>query len=127
MNFEYVLDTFAWVEYFQASKKGEIVKNIIENNKIATPIIVFAELADSYFRAGEELGDRHNFILSKSTIINLNPEICIKGAKIKSEMRKTEKDFGLIDGIIYAIAKDLKAILVTGDPHFKNAKDVMLL
>jgi|SRR3989344_6488064 len=127
MKFDYVLDTFAWIEYFQASKKGEIVKNLIENNKIATPIIIFAELADAYLRIGEELGERQNFIISKATIINLTTQACIEGAKIKIEMRKTEKDFGLIDGIIYAIAKDLKAKLVTGDSHFKNAKDVVML
>lgn len=127
MKFDYVLDTYAWVEYFQASKKGEIVKELIENHKIATPIIVFAELADSYFRAGEELGERHNFIIANSTIINLTTEICIEGAKTKNGMRKIEKDFGLIDGIMYATAKELKAKLVTGDPHFKNVKDVVLL
>lgn len=127
MKFDYVLDTFAWVEYFQASKKGEKVKEIIENKKIATPIIVIAELADSYLRIGEELGERYNFIISNSTIINLTSELCIEGARIKNNMRKTEKDFGLIDGIIYAISNKLKAGLVTGDSHLKNVKNVIFL
>lgn len=127
MKFDYVLDTFAWIEYFQASKKGEIIKGILEKNKVATPIIVFAELADSYFRIGEELGERYEFIISKSTIINLTSQICISGAKIKNEMRKVEKDFGLIDGIMYAIAKELNAKLVTGDSHFRSVNDVLML
>ncbi len=128
MKFEYILDTFAWVEYFQGTKKGEIVKNLIEAHKTATPIIVLAELADSYLRMGENIENRENFILSNSTIINLTPGICKEAAKIKLEMRKAkEKDFGLIDAIIYAVSRDLKAKLVTGDPHFKNIKDVMFL
>ena len=127
MKFDYVFDTFAWIEYFQASKKGEVVKEFLEKHKIATPIIAIAELADSYLRIGEELGERYDFIIANSTIINLTPELCIEGAKIKKEMRKLEKDFGLIDGIIYAIAKELKAKLVSGDHHFKNAKDVVFL
>lgn len=127
MKFDYVFDTFAWVEYFQASKKGEVVKELLENNKIATSIISIAELADSYLRAGEELGERYDFIIANSTIINLTPEICIAGARIKKEMRKSEKDFGLIDGIIFAIAQEAGARLVTGDSHFKNSKDIILL
>ncbi len=71
MKFEYILDTFAWVEYFQGTKKGEIVKNLIEAHKTATPIIVLAELADSYLRMGENIENREKFILSNSTIINL--------------------------------------------------------
>ena len=31
--------------------------------------------------------------------------------------RMREKDFGIIDSIIYATALTLKARLVTGDPH----------
>ncbi len=127
MKFDYVLDTYAWVEYFQASKKGEIVKEIIENKKIATTIITIAELADSYLRGGEELGERYHFIISHSTLIHLTPELCMEGARIKKEMRKIEKDFGLIDGLIYAVAKELKAKLVTGDVHFKTVKDVVFL
>ncbi|MBI2148722.1 PIN domain-containing protein [Candidatus Woesearchaeota archaeon] len=127
MKFDCVLDTFAWVEYFQASKKGEKVKELIENKKVATPIIVIAELADSYFRIGEELGERYNFIISNSTIIDLTSELCIDGARIKNNMRKTEKDFGLIDGIIYAISKKLNARLVTGDPHLKNMNNIVFL
>lgn len=127
MKFDYVFDTFAWIEYFQASKKGEVVKELLENNKIATSILSIAELADSYLRAGEELGERYDFIIANSTIINLTPELCIAGAKVKKEMRKTEKDFGLIDGIIFAIANELDAKLVSGDSHFKNSKDVILL
>ncbi|HLC36743.1 MAG TPA: hypothetical protein VJK05_04020 [archaeon] len=29
---EYFLDTFAWIEYLEASRKGELIKEIIENN-----------------------------------------------------------------------------------------------
>lgn len=32
MNNSFVIDTFAWIEYFLGTKRGERVKSIIENN-----------------------------------------------------------------------------------------------
>ena len=32
-DFMYLIDTYAWIEYFIGSKKGEQVKQIIENKK----------------------------------------------------------------------------------------------
>ena len=46
---------------------------------------------------------------------------------LHTEMRKTEKDFGLADAYVLATARKLKAKILTGDPHFKNVKDAILM
>lgn len=42
----YLLDTYAWVEYFIGSKKGEFVRGMVEdeNSVIYTPECCLAEL-----------------------------------------------------------------------------------
>jgi len=40
-----VFDTYAWIEYFSATKKGEKVKEYLENSEIITPVIVLLELS----------------------------------------------------------------------------------
>jgi len=32
MSLDYLLDTYAWIEYFLGTKKGAIVKKLISNN-----------------------------------------------------------------------------------------------
>jgi predicted nucleic acid-binding protein len=43
---KYLLDTYAWIEFFKASAKGERVAKLLENkkNKIVVCDVVFAEI-----------------------------------------------------------------------------------
>jgi predicted nucleic acid-binding protein len=43
---------------------------------------------------------------------------------MRSEGRR---GFGLFDGIIYEIARAVGAVLVTGDPHFREVPEVRYL
>ena len=99
----------------------------MSKNKIGTPILVIAELADAYIRAGEEFGEREKFILSNSTIIPLTSEVCIEAARIKQEIRKMHKDFGLIDAMILVKQKEFNCKVISGDKHFKNLKNVLFM
>ena len=42
-------------------------------------------------------------------------------------MRKTLKDFGLADAYVLAAARRLNAKVLTGDLHFKNIKDAVMI
>lgn len=43
------------------------------------------------------------------------------------EMRKTAKDFGLADAYVLATATRLESKILTGDPHFKPLKEVIMI
>ena len=46
-----VIDTYAWIEYFRGTKKGEIVKNyLLSAENVYTPSIVLAEIVRKYIR-----------------------------------------------------------------------------
>jgi len=123
---EVVIDTFAWIEYFLGSKRGEKVKEFIEGNKAITPTIVIAELSARYSRDGDFAG-KSRYIGFNTKIAVLNNEIAELAGKIKTEQRKKKKSFGIVDSIIYATALTLNAKIVTGDPHFSDIKEAVII
>jgi predicted nucleic acid-binding protein len=45
MSSKYIIDSYAWIEYFRASTSGEIAKKYIESNASITPTIVVSEIS----------------------------------------------------------------------------------
>ena len=129
MNYKFLIDTFAWIEYFRGTKKGEIVRDCIEKGKTFTPTIVLAELSDVYERTKVPNWERDlAFIISKTTIVDLNQQLATESGKIKNAVRKKHKTkFGLADAIILATARKMNTKVVTGDKHFEKMSDVIFL
>ena len=129
MSYKYVLDSFAWVEYFRGSKKGEVVRGCLEEGNCITPTIVLAELSDVYGREKNRFWERDlEFIISKTTLVDLTQEIASNAGKIKNDIRKEQQPtFGLADAIVLATARKLGAKVLTGDQHFKKISDAMLI
>ncbi len=127
MSNGFVIDTFAWIEYFLGSNKGEKVKSFIESNKAVTATIVIAELSAKYSNEGRDFSSKLKFIKFNTNVVFLNGEIAELSGKIRTEQRKKKKDFGLADSIIYATALKLSAQIVTGDPHFNDIKESVII
>lgn len=127
MNDKFVIDTFAWVEYFLGSKRGEKVKELIESDNAITPTIVIAELSARYLKQSRNFADKSKFIRFNTNIAILNSEIAEFAGKIKIEQRKKKKGFGMVDSIIYATALTLNAKVITGDQHFNDIKEAIII
>ena len=127
MNYKYSLDSYAWAEFFDGSEKGKKVKEIIDGGSVACSIIVLAELADKCFRENRDLDQFIKFIESNSVILSLTKEIAINSGKLKLELRKNSKNISLADAIHFQTAKSVNAIFVTGDPDFKEIKEILFL
>ncbi|MBI2654319.1 PIN domain-containing protein [Candidatus Woesearchaeota archaeon] len=127
MSDEFVLDAFAWVEYFLGSKRGEKVKGFIEINKCITPTIVIAELSAKY--SGDEIDFKNKlkFIKFNTKVMVLSDEIAEAAGKIRINQRKIKKDFGLVDSIIYATALSIHAKVLSGDPHFQDIQETIMI
>ena len=67
------------------------------------------------------------FMMEDSEKVELNADIAIKAAEINQEMKSTRKGWGLADSIIYAIAITCKAVVVTGDEHFRRLPSVIMI
>jgi len=129
MSYKYVLDTFAWVEYFRGTEKGKNVRKCLEEGSCATPTIVMAELSDVYEREKNNYWERDlAFIIYRTTVVNLDQNIAANAGKAKNLIRKKYKTkFGLADVIVLATAQELEAKVVTGDRHFEKLSEVVFL
>ncbi len=128
-RFERVLDSFAWVEYFRGTEAGRIVAEELESAAVGTPLVVVAELRDKYVRERVPNWSRDlSFIKDVTALIPEDEPIAIRAGETKNRMRSEgRRDFGLIDAIVYETAKAVDAILVTGDPHFRDARGVRFI
>ena len=118
MSYEFVIDSYAWVEYFRGTKKGEKAKQFIESGKAATSSISIAELSEKYKRENINFEEDFNFIMSSTKIINLNIEIALSAGKINFENKKKIKNWGMADAIILATANLINAKVIAGDERF---------
>ena len=123
----FVLDSFALVEYFLGSHRGEKVKSFIESKKCATPTIVIAELSAKYSNDKTDFTDKLKFMKFHTKVISLTDEIAELAGRIKTNQRKTKKDFGLADSIIYATALLNNSRVISGDPHFGDIKEAIMI
>lgn len=128
-NNNYLLDTYAWIEYFIGSKNGEIVEKLIKTENVSTSIISIAELSDKYHKFGllNEWNKRFQFIVNKSKILSLSLELAKNCGLRKWDLRKKDKTIGLVDAIIYETVIQYNLKIVTGDLHFENLKNTLFL
>jgi predicted nucleic acid-binding protein len=126
MGFE-VIDTFAWIEYFGGTEKGDNAKQYIESGEAITPTIVVAELTDKYLRERMNPKERLNFVRTKSTILPLDDEIAEVAGRISAERRPRVNGWGLVDSIVLATARARGLKVVTGDEHFRGLDEAVMI
>ncbi|MCL7412591.1 MAG: PIN domain-containing protein [ANME-2 cluster archaeon] len=128
-NVVYLLDTYAWVEYFIGSKKGEQVKGMVEdsNNVIYTPECCIAELKGWAIRESVDFEELYRIVRKLSDIQCITTGDWLDAADLRSEMRKKAKDFGMMDALILAQQRRLGCKGVRGDVHFEGVEDTVLL
>jgi len=134
MSYEYVIDAYAWIEYFKASKAGEAAKQYIESEDSATPTIVVSEVSrklQSEINLGNETREgkfrQLEFIRASTRIIDLDFEIAAKAGEIDLEMKKKRRGWGLADSIILCTAMVAKGKVVTGDEHFRGLEEAVII
>ena len=126
---KFIIDSFAWIEYFKASESGEKAKKIIEKkeNELFTLDVCLAEIKFWALQEKIDFLKIKAIIKSNSGIVETFSNEWLEAAQIKFEKRKKYKNFGLVDALILEKQKQLKAIIVTGDKHFKDSKDIELI
>ncbi|HEY9246322.1 MAG TPA: type II toxin-antitoxin system VapC family toxin [Candidatus Methanoperedens sp.] len=123
-----MLDSFAWMEYFMGTPKGEKVKKLVDDDsQLYTSPIVVAEIYSKSLRTDGKAEERKDFIMNRCAVVALEVNIAVEAAKIHAENKVKIDDFGLADAIILASARSRKIKVLTGDPHFKIFKDAVML
>jgi predicted nucleic acid-binding protein len=134
MSCNFIIDTYAWIEYFKASEMGQVAKQYIEKEQAVTPTIVVAEISRKLLKdiaLGNETPEgrlqRLEFIRSTSRIVDLDFETAVEAGEINEKLKKYAIGWGLADSIILCIAKSLDGKVVTGDEHFRKIKEVVFI
>ncbi|MDG7027605.1 MAG: type II toxin-antitoxin system VapC family toxin [Nitrososphaerota archaeon] len=122
-----VIDTFAWIEYFAGTTRGEKARPFIEKGDAVTPALVIAEFADKYLREGLNPDERLKFMRVKSMVAPLDDEMAEAAGRISAERRAKVKGWGLADSCVLATARAKEAKVVTGDAHFTGLSDAILI
>jgi len=128
MNSKHVIDSYAWIEYFRGTNAGEQAREYIEGKRALTPTLVLAELSDKYVRENiSGLNDDVFFLKSRSQIIPLNEDIALLAGKLNAAMKKKVRGWGMADSIILATANIHDAKVVTGDEHFRDVSEAVMI
>jgi predicted nucleic acid-binding protein len=134
MSSNYIIDAYAWIEYFKASKMGENAKEYIENENAVTPTIVVSEISRKFsqqIQLGKETQEgktrRLDFIRDTTRIVDLEFETAAEVGKITEELGRQTKDWSLADLIILCTARSLSGKVVTGDEHFRKVKEAIFI
>ena len=124
-----LLDTSAWIEFFEDTDKRSIVQNILKSDENFTSVITFAEIVNWCLRNNIEnkIIEYVEGIKKGSKILELNEAIMISAGKINFERKKIIKNWGMVDSLILAttLVYDLK--ILTKDLHFKDLENVEML
>ncbi len=125
----YIIDSYAWVEYFIGSKEGEILKKLFSNanNRFFTVECCLAEIHGWALKNNQNFDNLLKIIKANSEILETSIENWIDAAKERNIQRKTQKNFGLIDSVILVKQKEINCKIISGDKHFENLKDVIFL
>jgi len=126
---DYVVDTFAWIEYFAGTAIGERVRILVEDpgNRLMTPAPMLAEIRSKFLREGRDPEAATSAVEVMSEVVPLDRTLARVAADEHARHRRSMRDFGMLDAFLLATALSRKATVLTGDPHFRGMKGVEFL
>jgi len=126
---KYLVDSFAWIEYFIGSAKGRVVRKIFNNPK-SELFTVDCHIAEIKFWALQQklnFAEHLNAIRTNSQIVETFLTDWLEAAEEKFDKRKKSANFGLLDAMLLVKQRKLNCRILTGDKHFKKLKNVEYL
>lgn len=127
----YIVDSYAWLEYFMGTEAGRKVKEIIDSeaDEKLTPSICLAEVYAKILKAeDEEKAElRRAFIKSRSALVPLTEEVAVEAAKADVAMKRKVQGWGLADSVVLSTARNRNGKVVTGDPHFRGLPEAYMI
>lgn len=125
---KYIIDAYAWIDYLEGGEKGEKVNNYLkEDYEIYISVLTISEVISKVMRKKGNVEIAYGALLSNAKIIGITPRIAKEAGLLHAEIRNTIPNFGLGDAYLLTISRKIDAKIITGDNHFKNFKEAILL
>lgn len=120
-----LIDSWAWIEFFQGSHAGSKVMGYLEDD--SDLIISTINLAEVYrwilrYYDQKTAEEKRMAMKERCMLISVDEEIAVQAAEIRNRLK-----WGLGDSIVYATARREAARVLTGDSDFKGQDDVIFL
>jgi predicted nucleic acid-binding protein len=123
-----VVDSWAWVEYFDGSKAGKRVEAALRSaEEVWTSAVSIAEIVSRYQRKGIDESPALETLTSISRIGEPTLDDAREVGMIHARTRKTSPNFGIGDSFVLQLARKTGARVLTGDPDFKGIKEAEFL
>ncbi len=123
----YVIDSWAWIAYFDGTRAGKRVDEITLNSEAFSSAVTVAEVLSKSERQGKDTEKIFNFIASLSKIINVDADLARSAGSLHAKIKKDVPNFSLADAFALQAARSVGAKVLTGDPDFKGIKDAEFL
>lgn len=124
----YVLDSFAVLAYFQAEPSGQEVKKLLKQARAgdALAFLSWINLGEIIYNIGRKLGDAaatdtlHDISRLPIQLAKVTLDRVLAAAQIKAH-----HTISYADAFAVALAQELEAIVITGDPEFRQVESLV--
>lgn len=126
----YVLDSFAILAYFQAEPGGTKVKELLKQAKAGDSVtsLSLINLGEVIYNTGRKLGnDRAREILDDIMLLPIQLAEVTLARVLAAAQIKIQYPISYADAFAVALAQELNATMVTGDPEFKQVESIVTL
>lgn len=124
-----LLDSTAWWEIIEGSDTGRAIhaKYVApRSHRLHVSALSLGEITAKFGLVGrpDVATDALRMIQQIATVQPVTAELAIAGGIARGELRKSEKNASLVDGIILATARALDVTLVSDDTAFRKERRV---
>lgn len=124
-----VFDSWAWWEVLDGTATGEkLAKRYIEapEARVLTVDLSLAEIAAKLARDGREVDVRPALagMDAASEVVPISVAATEAAGPLLQVLRRADRNAGLADAVILAVAREAGATLISGDPCFRGQRDV---
>lgn len=127
-NTKYLFDSSAWIEFFLGTKKGLVVKDVLDSKStIITPDSCVAEVFSWCLRENKDFGQALFIMRQASQFQEITTNTWIEATRIRADLRPTRPKIGIMDALVIALQKNFGPIIVTKDTDFRGLPKTLML
>ncbi len=123
----FILDSWAWMEYFVGSKPGLAVKRHLEEGEAFTHSVTISEVISKLRRQGKDTEDARQAFAALPKVIDTDRSAAAKVGELYAAMRNDVPNFSLADAFVLEAARRMELKVLTGDPDFRRVKEAVFV
>jgi predicted nucleic acid-binding protein len=124
----FLIDSSAWVEFFDGTHLGSTVKRILENptNECFVCGIVISEVTSKLERRGFDSLEHFQAMKTKATWVDESAEDCHHAGIKHAELKKSISRISYADALLMVLSEKRNMKIVSKDEHLKGKNTLLL-